>query len=631
MGTPENVEVAYESAVKIILQWDASAARGKMIFDRGDSEEINQYLHAVDEIHRWMELTTVSDDDKSKANSVMEIAMAQLEQQFVNMLIEICHSSPMCSICSSSVTDSISYELLEEDYLDYDIPLSEKEISDLRSFAGRMKSVQRVNVYTRVRKGILDVRFRRLGVKKLSFEDVRRIEWDLLGVKIRQWIRAARVCVRVLFPKEKQLTEQIFGAHGTELCFIETVNDVAIQVFDFVEAISTSRPSPEKLFKFLDLHEALSELLPDVNTLFQFKTGEPIRIRAFEILSQLAEAIRGILAQLENAVCHELSTFLDPSGDIHSLTKYVMRYTIQISDYKESLTSLIVSKPSTNLRDYDDQMIPDMDFTAFEGRSTPLELHLIWIIEILVCKLEFKSKLYEDDTLGHLFMMNNVHYIVQSIKDCPELRMMIGDDYATKLIGKVQQTQSSYSSATWSEILSCLRYEGLGTGRSFSSGVSSTRSFFREKFKTFNAIFEEVHRTQATWLIPDKQLREELRMSISEELIPAYRSFLLLFRSHVVSEKHSETYINYSAEDLESALLEFFGSKEENLKLWFNIASNSGSVPKTKHKYKLANKKNVKKWFICSGCISMRGRLNLFGGLRIGSSMCGTSLDGTNY
>jgi exocyst complex protein 7 len=71
-------------------------------------------------------------------------------------------------------------------------------------------------------------------------------------------------------------------------------------------------------------------------------------------------------------------------------------------------------------------------------------------------------------------------------------------------------------------------------------------------------MFEEVHRTQATWLIPDSQLREELRISISEKLIPAYRSFLGRFRSHIESGKHPENYIKYSVEDLENAVWDFF-------------------------------------------------------------------------
>jgi exocyst complex protein 7 len=309
------------------------------------------------------------------------------------------------------------------------------------------------------------------------------------------------------------------------------------------------------MFKILDLHDALMDLLPDIEVVFESKSADSIRVQAAEILSRLAEAARGILSEFESAVLREPSRVPVPGGTIHPLTRYVMNYISLISDYKQTLIELIMSKPSTGSRYSGDPTTPDMEFAELEGK-TPLALHLIWIIVILQFNLEGKSKHYKDASLAHLFIMNNVHYIVQKIKGSPELREMIGDDYLRKLTGKFRQAATSYQRATWVSVLYCLRDEGLHVSGSFSSGVS--KSALRERFKTFNAMFEEVHRTQATWLIPDSQLREELRISMSEKLIPAYRSFLGRFRSHIESGKHPENYIKYSVEDLESAVLDFF-------------------------------------------------------------------------
>ncbi|KAM4077344.1 hypothetical protein ACJW30_12G131700 [Castanea mollissima] len=65
-----------------------------------------------------------------------------------------------------------------------------------------------IQVYGSVRKSVVDASFRRLGIKKLSIDDVQRLEWDQLEAKIRRWIRAAKVCVRVLFASEKKLCEE---------------------------------------------------------------------------------------------------------------------------------------------------------------------------------------------------------------------------------------------------------------------------------------------------------------------------------------------------------------------------------------------------------------------------------------
>jgi hypothetical protein len=175
---------------------------------------------------------------------------------------------------------------------------------------------------------------------------------------------------------------------------------------------------------------------------------------------------------------------------------------------------------------------------------------------LLEHNLEAKASLYKDVALYHLFLMNNVHYIVHKIKDSPELWALIGDVYLKQLTGKFRLAATAYQRSAWLKILNCLRDEGLHVSGGFSSGIS--KSALRERFKSFNAAFEEAHRIQSGWHVPDKQLREELRISIAEKLLPAYRSFLGRFRHHIENGKHPELYIKYSVDDLEVSVSDFF-------------------------------------------------------------------------
>ncbi|GLT59424.1 hypothetical protein SLA2020_322420 [Shorea laevis] len=594
-STGDDKSVGFEAAKKIILRWDSTVseeAREKMIFE-SDRQEADLYLEAVDEIQRSLSKASLS-DDRSKATTI-RIAMARLEDEFRNILITYTAALETESVTdrTSSVSThshlrstSSNFESEEEFILNTEKLLElehcessdssgsrstssiremdlmpPEAICDLQAIAMRMISAgyvrECIQVYGSVRKSAVDSSFRKLGIEKLSIGDIQRLAWEALEGKFRRWIRAARVCVRILFPSEKRLCKQIFAGVGTSIddaCFMETVKGPAIQLFNFAEAISISRRLPEKLFKILDLHDALMDLQPDIEVVFDSKSSDSIGVQAAEILSRLAEAVRGILLEFENAVLRE-PTRPVPVGTIHPLTRYVMNYISLISDYRQTLIELIMSKPSTGSRYSGDPTTPDMDFAELEGK-TPLALHLIWIIVILEFNLEGKSKKYKDASLGHLFIMNNVHYIVQKIKGSPELREMIGDAYLRKLTGKVRHAATNYERATWVNVLYNLRDEGLHVTGGFSSGVS--RSALRERFKLFNGSFEEVHRTQASWIVPDTQLREELRISISEKLIPAYRSFLGRYRSHIESGRHPENYIKYSVEDLETAVLDFF-------------------------------------------------------------------------
>ncbi|XP_068660921.1 exocyst complex component EXO70A1-like [Aristolochia californica] len=596
----KQVTTEFEAAEKLILRWDSTAseeARERMIFD-GDRHEAEQYLRAVDEIQRSISNTNLSDGDPAKATDAIQIATARLEDEFRNILIT--HSNPPAidslfsrnSSSLSSIRTASSKDSDDEDYGEYDprdqvedgqeqeqdrsyrstnsisvqeIDLIPSEaIYDLRNIAERMVAAgclrECIQVYGSVRKSVVDSSLRQLGVEKLSIGDVQRLGWDALESKIRKWIRVAKICVRILFASEKRLCERIFedlappDLEADDTCFMETVKGAAIQVFNFAEAISISRRSPEKLFKILDLHDTVSDLLPDIASVFRSKSSESVRTQAEDILTRLAEAARGILSEFENAVQREPSKIPVPGGTLHPLTRYVMNYVSLISDYKQTLIELIVTKPSGGSR-FSGDPLPDMDFPDSEDKS-PLDLHLVWIIMNLQLNLESKALLYKDTALSPLFLMNNVHYIVQKIKGSPELREMVGDDYLRRLTGKYRQWATSYQRATWVRILSCLRDEGLHVSGGFSSGVS--KAALRERFKSFNSSFEEAHRVQSTWFVPDSQLREELRISIAEKLLPAYRSFLGRFRNYLESSRHSEMYIKYSVEDLESALLDFF-------------------------------------------------------------------------
>ncbi|KAK3015841.1 hypothetical protein RJ639_005807 [Escallonia herrerae] len=531
MEGSDNVEVAFQSALNTILLWDSTVAAG---------EGISRFLLAVDDVRRWMESTVgeAASDDRSEADNAMSRAMARLKHEFENILTS--DTAPRYSTCSSSLSDSSSYELHDEDDMDYDLPSSET-ISDLRSIAVRMSPGgylgECVKVYSSARKALVNLHFHGLGVERLSTGDVRRMEWQLLDLEIKKWIRAVKVCVRIIFTKEWHLCKQVFqglGKPGTDsACFRMAVKDAATHLFNFADAITNIRPSPERLFRILDIHEALSDLLPDLDVLFS-----STRIQVAEVvIPRLSEVVREILQRYEDDLLFEVSPELAPGGAIHTLTIYVMKYVVRISNYEQTLTRLIAIKREI------DWEIPTAELIELEER-TPLELHLIWILEKLRFKLEVKSKHYANVSLANFFMMNNIQYVVGEILTCPKLRGMITNDFLTRLMKTVQQAATSYERATFVKVLSCLRPERLKV-----KGLS--KSAFKKRIKTFNSMFEEVHKTQVKWSVPDFQLRKKLRLSITQEVLSAYRSF---------TEQHSNVFgcLKYTPEDLEAACLELF-------------------------------------------------------------------------
>lgn len=73
------------------------------------------------------------------------------------------------------------------------------------------------------------------------------------------------------------------------------------------------------------------------------------------------------------------------------------------------------------------------------------------------------------------------------------------------------------------------------------------------KIKNFNTSFEDIFRIQTAWKVPDPQLREELRIFVSQKVIPAYRNIVSW-----MSGRDGVKYIKYSPEDIENSILDLF-------------------------------------------------------------------------
>jgi len=154
----------------------------------------------------------------------------------------------------------------------------------------------------------LETTFRKLGVERLTKDDVQRMQWEALEAKIGNWIHYMRIAVRILLPdrdsnismsffnkailgslqvklllsEEKKICDEIFKDIESirVLCFAEATSNSMGMLLSFGDAIARSKRSPEKLFVLLDMYEIMRELQPEVRhanqillTIFFFNTG----------------------------------------------------------------------------------------------------------------------------------------------------------------------------------------------------------------------------------------------------------------------------------------------------------------------------------------------------------------------
>uniref|UniRef100_A0A251TPJ3 Exocyst subunit Exo70 family protein n=1 Tax=Helianthus annuus TaxID=4232 RepID=A0A251TPJ3_HELAN len=529
-----------DSATAIIHRWRSTTDHNLFIF-HNHREQIAPFLQAVDEIQRTIDFTA-SEDERKHAKSVIQIAVSRLTDEFRNILKVNAKSTsslnPNSHTDSTTMTDSASsnYQVYEDDYINHN-KLSTDAVNDLRTIVVRMNSSGFVNeclkVYVSERKKVIGACLQHLNVEKLSKSSCRSLEWGVLEVRIRIWIKAVKVCFKYYFENEKRLCEQVFCDLGDETvgsCLVDTITEYTVQLLDTAEALSSIRPASERLFKMLDVHDTLSDLIPSINGLFRSELSEFIRTKAKnEVLPKLGDKANEILLRFENDLVNEQSPVVH-AEPIHRLSKYVMHYVYKLCDHKQSLMRLSLPDP------------PSM-----EAAGT---ISGIWIIMRLLSKLDVKLKQCRDPPANRFFAMNNFHFIMQNIQACPELLEIVADDNLNKLNAKFQKARFDYLKLTFDVVLRNLRDEGVNKIKILSFRVVK----LKDRLKRFNYEFEKHEKELGKVVVPDFGLVLELRKLIVEMVVTAYASFLV----HTKKVARLETYVKYSVEEIESAIQGFY-------------------------------------------------------------------------
>ncbi|KAL2899232.1 Exocyst complex component EXO70B1 [Bienertia sinuspersici] len=527
-------------------------------FDRPiwlDSSDSSSFLECIDELIATIrDFAPLARDSKplaitlDRGDDMLQSAIFKLEEEFRGLIQRGADSFDLSRDSSDSDSDGnfddgdrgeipVAHPVTDFNIIIDALPLS--TINNLHEIAKRMVSVEYgrecSHVYSACRREFLEESLSRLGLQKYSTEEVQKLPWPELEDEIERWCKSANFSLRILFPSERRLCDRVFFgfASTSDFAFMEVCRGSAIQLLNFADAIAISSRSPERLFKVLDIYETLRDLIPEFEILFSDQYCVFLRNEALAIWKRVGDAIRGIFMELENLIQRDPAKSPVPGGGLHPITRYVMNY----------LRAACKSQPTL------EQVFEEERERGMSGMSS-LSVQIAWIMELLERNLEAKSKVYNDPALSSVFMMNNGRYIVQKVKDS-ELGMLLGEDWVRKHNVKVRQFHVNYQRSTWNKVVGVLKAEN--GGGSNANGGPNTRPL-KERFRMFNSYFEEVLKVQSLWVVFDDQLKEELKMSVTQNLLPAYRNFVGRFQNSPEAGRNPEKHIKYSVEDVEAKI-----------------------------------------------------------------------------
>nr|VDD34745.1 unnamed protein product [Brassica oleracea] len=597
----ENIDKTLKSAEVILSQFDLlRQAETKVL--KGPHEDLESYLEAIAQLRKVIRYFSSnkgfknSDGVLNHANSLLAKAQSKLEEEFKQLLasyrfvllflnrvfrthfvnyvflkVNTCHKAVEPDRLFDGLPNSLrpsadgegngkahgGHHNDDSETAAYTLPvlIPSRVLPLLHDLAQQMVQAGHqqllLQIYRETRTFVLEESLRKLGVEKLSKEDVQRMQWEVLEAKIGNWIHFMRIAVKLLFAGERQVCDQIFRGFDSlsDQCFAEVTVSSVSMLLSFGDAIARSKRSPEKLFVLLDMYEIMRELHSEIETIFKGKACLEIRNSATGLTKRLAQTAQETFGDFEEAVEKDATKTAVLDGTVHPLTSYVINYVKFLFDYQATLKQLF------------------SEFGNGDDSNSQLASVTMRIMQALQNNLEGKSKQYKDQALTHLFLMNNIHYMVRSVRRS-EAKDLLGDDWVQRHRRVVQQHANLYKRTAWTKILQTSSAQGLTSsgGGSVEGGNSSgvSRGLLKERFKMFNMQFDELHQRQSQWTVPDTELRESLRLAVAEVLLPAYRSFLKRFGPLVESGKNSQRYIKYTAEDLERLLGELFEGKSMN-------------------------------------------------------------------
>ncbi|XP_021723040.1 exocyst complex component EXO70B1-like [Chenopodium quinoa] len=459
---------------------------------------------------------------------------------------------------------------------------SSDSVSSIRLIANAMiiagYETECCNVFLIARRHAFEEELKKQGLDKISTDDVQKMNWEPLEGEISTWICVFKHCTSTLLLGEQTFYESVFPDRVRTSQFL--YNDISYAILyilvNFAEAVALTKRATEKLFKFLDMYETLRDTVPWVETKTPMYSSEEsmkeLKSELWFAKSRLGEAAVSIFCQFENSIKGDNTKTPVASGAVHPLTRYTMNYLKYACEYKDTLEQVF----QQHLRTEQTEEFSAIDHSSSsdqqrklvdqqqqqhqqEEKHSPFASQLITIMDLLDSYLESKSKLYKDLSLRYIFLMNNGRYMLQKVKGSTEIHQVVGDNWCRRRSSDVRHYHKSYQRETWSRVLQCLNQEGLQVNGKIHKPI------LKERFKNFNQLFDEIHRTQSTWVVSDEQLQSELRVSISAVMIPAYRSFVARFGQIFTPGRQVEKYIKFQPDDIETIIEELFDGNPSSI------------------------------------------------------------------
>ncbi|KAE8725102.1 hypothetical protein F3Y22_tig00009009pilonHSYRG00044 [Hibiscus syriacus] len=567
------VEQTIDAAATLFAKWDVerpSYARRTSLFYESKTEAMN-FIRSVDDLHKIMRFLANDRGSRSEKFSqvqrLLQIAMKRLQKEFYQILsMNRAHLDPESVSTRSSRTSTKS---CLSDY-DYDFSpdneiravgdsisevqeVSYMAMSDLKLIADCMIACgyakECVQIYNSIRKSIIDEGIYKLGIEKLRSSQIKKMEWDVLNLKIKNWLEAMKISMRSLFTGERILCDFVFSSSDSirESCFSEITKEGAIALFGFPELIAKAKKSPqEKIFRLLAMYTAISDNRQEIETIFSFESSSAVRSQALKSLTRLSESVRSLLSDFESTIRKDSSISMVPGGDFHPLTIFSMKYLASLAEYINILTDIISDwSPPAKSPPRESYFYSPVSVASPASTTSAC---ISWLMLVLLCKLDSKAKRYKDAAVSYLFLANNLQHVISVVHNS-NIQYLLGEEWIVKHEAKVNRLVDNYERLAFGNVFASLPKNPT---------APMTPAEAKQCFRKFNISFEAAYWKQISCVVPDSKLRDQIKASIGRKLVAVYLNFFNCHKATIGDERSVTLFIRFYPEDVGNYLSDLF-------------------------------------------------------------------------
>ncbi|XP_051203158.1 exocyst complex component EXO70I-like [Lolium perenne] len=452
----------------------------------------------------------------------LDEALLGLQDLFEAVLLRLKHATP-----ADDAGDTEEYELGTDDEVDAAARMA-------KTLAGNDCLDICVDIYVKARYRRAAKAMMRLDpayLKVYTAEAIDGMEWEALESAMALWSPHFHVAIASVLTAERRLCARVLAHLPPTVwpeCFAKIAARIVAAFFRFADGVAAAAREPQRLFKLLDMVDAVGRERGRLDALFSGESATlvAIRERTREVERALARAAAAVFYEFGLRVETHYIAGAD-AVQVPKIVRYAVNYLkcLASDDYRGLMdTALRAERERGGDGNDGDEAVAERG-----GSSAALAEAVSNVLEALQRHVEAARRVCADAATAHVMAMNAYWYIYMRARGT-ELAKLIGEEAMKRRYkAAAEEAAWEYQDVAWNPIV---RRLGGSGGKTWPPEEA------REKAGAFaGALEERVRKHGAEYKIPDGDLRAQIRVAVTKSVRGAYAGFMKANESAVAGRR----------------------------------------------------------------------------------------------